>query len=129
MDDAQFEKLVDEVVEEIPQEYREKLHNVSIVVADWPTPQQMHDLKIGRGLLFGLYEGTPRTKGGHYRVKLPDKITIFKVSHLMVAKTVEDLRERVKSTVLHEIAHHFGMDEHQVRSAEHSRYTRISAEN
>lgn len=98
------------------------MENVSVTIQDWPTKLQLANSRIQRGLLLGLYEGFPRTKGAAYKLKLPDKITIFKIPLLMISRNRKEMAERVRSTVLHEIAHHFGMDEAQVRQAESSRY-------
>jgi predicted Zn-dependent protease with MMP-like domain len=70
--------------------------------------------------LFGLYEGVPQTKRGNpYALILPDKITIFRlpIEHSTAADPAA-IKEIVKNTVWHEVAHHFGMDEQQVRTAE-----------
>ena len=85
---------------------------MAIVVEDVPTPQQIAKLRLPRWvLLFGLYEGTPQTKRGNYSMVLPDKITIFKNSILAVSRSEEELKAQVRSTVIHEIGHHFGMSE------------------
>jgi len=133
MTDNEFGKLIDEAVTSIPAEFLEKLENVSLVIADFPTQFQMRRLHAqGRGgLLLGLYEGVPQTRRGHYGVggTLPDKITIFKYPILSIARSVEDVKEIVKNTVWHEIAHHFGMDESRVRKAERKRVERLAGEN
>ncbi len=131
MDDETFERIVDEAVESLPNEFLDKLENVSVVTQDWPTPHQLQ--KIGRKghqhiLLFGLYEGVPQTRRRSYGIggALPDKITIFKIPHLMVTRALVDLKKRVRSTVMHEIGHHFGMSEERIRKAEMNRRNRKS---
>jgi predicted Zn-dependent protease with MMP-like domain len=119
MEFDKFEKLVDQGIKAIPKEFLEKLENVEIVVEEEPTPEQLKKLRIRKGsFLFGLYEGVPQTKRWHYGQVLPDKITIFKKSIERYAYSAEDVKEIVKNTVWHEIAHHFGMDERRVREAE-----------
>jgi predicted Zn-dependent protease with MMP-like domain len=66
-------------------------------------------------LLFGLYQGVPQTKRGIYYSAPPDKITIFKNQILQVARTDEEIKERVRVTVIHEIGHHFGLTDAQMR--------------
>lgn len=120
MDDENFIKYVDIAVANLPQEFKQKLNNVSIVVEDFPTRNQLIRLNIPPGsLLFGLYEGIPQTKRKNYGVgpTMPDKITIFKYSILYVSSSEEDMIRRIGETVRHEIAHHFGMDEDQIRKA------------
>ena len=131
MEDETFERIVDEAVESLPKEFKGKLNNVSVITADWPTPHQLRKLNIKAGhnhLLFGLYEGIPQTRRRSYGIggPLPDKITIFKIPHLMVSRTLNDLEKRVRSTVMHEIGHHFGMSEEHIRKAEMSRRNRNS---
>jgi len=117
----QFEQLVGEGIDAIPEKFLAKLKNVEIVIEDDPTPQQIETLRIRGSLLFGLYEGIPQTKREQYAQVLPDKITIFKNQIERAYSTPETIRKAVKDTVWHEIAHHFGMDEHQVRTAEQKR--------
>lgn len=122
MTDEEFEKIINEAIDSLPAEFLSKLENVSIVIEDYPKA-------VRRGyMLLGLYEGIPKTRRGHYGIgaTLPDKITIFKYPMLAMAHSLADLKEIVKNTVWHEIAHHFGMDESQVRNAERKRIERIS---
>ncbi|PIR79917.1 MAG: hypothetical protein COU25_02890 [Candidatus Levybacteria bacterium CG10_big_fil_rev_8_21_14_0_10_35_13] len=116
MDDVKFEKLVGEALDSLPEEFAKKLNNVAVVIEDEPTLYQLRKSKIlPTSLLFGLYEGVPQTKRGAYYSALPDKITIFKNSILYVSKTEEDVREQVRSTVIHEIGHHFGLSDEELR--------------
>jgi len=122
MNHERFEKLVNEAIAAIPKRFLEKLDNVDIVIEDEPTPYQLRKLRArGSFLIFGLYEGVPQTKRWHYGQVLPDKITIFKKSIEKLARSEEEIKEIVKNTVWHEIAHHFGMDERKVREVEHFR--------
>ncbi len=117
----QFEQLVREGIDAVDERFLQKLKNVEIVVEDNPTPFQLEKLKLRGALLFGLYEGIPQTKREGYGQVLPDKITIFKNPIEQVYFRPEDIKKAVKDTVWHEIAHHFGMDEKQVRQAEKKR--------
>jgi predicted Zn-dependent protease with MMP-like domain len=118
MTHEEFEQLVKEGIDSIDEKFLQKLKNVEIVIEDGPTHFQLEKLRIRGGLLFGLYEGVPQTKREGYGQVLPDKITIFKNPMEKVFFRPEDIKKAVKDTVWHEIAHHFGMDEHQVREAE-----------
>jgi predicted Zn-dependent protease with MMP-like domain len=119
MDREKFEELVKEGIDAIPERFLEKMDNVDIVIEDKPSEEQIKKLKLGKySRLFGLYEGIPQTKRGYYSGVLPDKITIFKKPIEEVAFNDEQIKEIVKNTVWHEIAHHFGMDEERVRKAE-----------
>jgi predicted Zn-dependent protease with MMP-like domain len=120
-----FLNYVNEAVEGLPSEFKEKLDNVSIFVEDYPTPSQTKKLAIreGKMYLLGLYEGIPQTHRGSYGVggALPDKITIFKYPILSISQNEEELVDQIQSTVLHEIGHHFGMNEKEIRAAEEAR--------
>lgn len=118
--DEDFEKLVVEGIDAIPEKFLKELKNVAIVTAEYPSRDQLHKGHVRRGwLLFGLYEGVPRTaRNNNYSGVLPDKISIFKQPLLEVAQTESHLRELVKNTVWHEIAHHFGLDHDRIHELE-----------
>ncbi|HAC20182.1 MAG TPA: hypothetical protein DCF78_16570 [Dehalococcoidia bacterium] len=88
------------------------MENVDIVVEDRPTRDQL----IGSGLdedecLLGLYEGIPLPDRYNYDLVLPDKITLFQVSIESMCETEEDVIREIQDTVVHEVAHHFGIDD------------------
>lgn len=116
----QFDELVAEGMEAIPEKFLRRISNVAIMVEDKPTVEQRRKLRLRADHdLFGLYEGIPQTaRGDHYYWVLPDKITIFRKSILAHARDAEEVRAIVRDTVWHEIAHHFGMDERAVRVKE-----------
>ena len=117
---TEFEKIVKQGIKAIPEKFLLKLDNVAIVIEDEPTLAQKKKLNLRPGwTLFGLYEGVPQAKRGtNYSAALPDKITIFQKPIAAAARDEKDIKEMVKNTVWHEIAHHFGMDEVRVRQAE-----------
>jgi len=90
------------------------LDNIEIVIEDEPTAEQRGDDDDGSEL-FGLYEGMPLTaRGGDYSMVLPDKITIFRKPIERACTTPEEMAEEVQVTVIHELAHHFGMEEDRI---------------
>jgi len=118
----EFEKIVKEEIKTIPEKFLKKMNNVEIVIEENPRSEQLKKLKLKKGvLLFGLYEGVPKTKRWGYAQVLPDKITIFKDPIEKFAHSKEEIKEIVKNTVWHEIAHHFGLDEKRVRELEKKR--------
>ena len=126
MTEREFEKLVREGLSAIPEKFVRMLKNVAVVIAEEPTREQREVAELEENeMLLGLYEGIPQVKrdGGYFGV-LPDKITIFKKPILEAAETPEEIREIVKDTVWHEIAHHFGMEEDEVSRAEERRLSR-----
>lgn len=120
MSDDEFEKIVADGMDAIPEEFISKIKNVAVTIADFPTRQQLAKVKARPGTtLFGLYEGIPQIRRGNsYSGVLPDKITIFKVPLLCVSADEDELRARVKNTVWHEIAHHFGLDHDRIHELE-----------
>ena len=127
MTEREFEKLVREGLSAIPEKFVRMLKNVAVVIAEEPTREQREVAELEENeTLLGLYEGIPQVKrdGGYFGV-LPDKITIFKKPILEAAETPEEIREIVKDTVWHEIAHHFGMEEDEVSRAEEKRMPRL----
>ncbi len=126
MNNEEFEELVNQGIKAIPKKFLDLLDNVAVVIEDLPSQEQIAKIKLKPGwTLFGLYEGVPQTKRGNpYAVTLPDKITIFRVPILQSSTEPDVIKEIVKNTVWHEIAHHFGMDEGEVREAEKNRPNR-----
>jgi len=123
MDINEFEDLVDKGIAEIPQKFLIKLKNVAIVVEEEPSAEQTKKMKLRKDYtLFGLYEGVPQIKRSAYYSALPDKITIFKKPIEQFAQSPDEIKKIVKNTVWHEIAHHFGMSEEEIRKIEKKRF-------
>ena len=96
----------------MPENIRKKMDNIDIVI----------EKGSSRGSLLGLYEGVPKTAWGReFGMMLPDKITIFQAPIERMARTPKEVKEIVKETVYHEIAHHFGFSEKGVRELEKKR--------
>jgi predicted Zn-dependent protease with MMP-like domain len=100
-----FEGLVADALADIPDELRAEMENVAIIIDDQSPP----------GRLYGLYEGIPLTKRGTYAGAGPDRITLFLATICRSAGTSEELAERVRVTLLHEVGHHFGIGEARLR--------------
>lgn len=120
MSPDEFQETIDKTIKELPEEFLRAKENVEVVMEDWPTPQDMQTARVDfQSLLFGLYRGVPKTKrGNYYSAVLPDKIVIFTGPILMVSKNLEDAKDRIKKTVLHEIGHHFGLSDKQIYAAQ-----------
>ena len=104
MSREEFEDLVAEALDEIPDELARLVDNVVFVVED--------DVPEGEEPLLGLYEGVPLTeRGSWYAGVLPDRITIYRNPILEICDTEDDVVEEVHITVVHEIAHFFGIDD------------------
>jgi predicted Zn-dependent protease with MMP-like domain len=102
-----FELLVSQALDEVPPELAQLIDNVAVFVEDDP-PASDPDL-------LGIYEGVPLTERGHYYGGvLPDRITIYRNPTLRICESVADVVEEVHITVVHEIAHHFGIDDERL---------------
>lgn len=112
-----FETLVNKALETLPENIKNKMENVAIVIEDVPTREQLKKTGVRQNdLLLGLYEGIPQTAWGRgFGGNLPDKITIFQKNIEYFARSDKEIEESVRNVVIHEIAHHFGFDEKGAR--------------
>ena len=111
VDPDRFEELVVEAVDGLPDWVHERLENVEILIEERPPPGRRN---IG---LLGLYEGIPlteRTSAGYFGV-MPDRITLFRANLQRISRDEEDLRGHVRHTVVHEVAHFFGISDDRLR--------------
>ncbi len=113
----QFERLVREALSQLPNDVRSHLDNVDIVVDGSASTSQL----VGTGIenemeLLGLYEGIPLTERYGYDLVLPDKITLFQKPIETICETQEQIAEEIKATFVHEIAHHFGIDDDRLHN-------------
>ena len=103
----EFEELVADALDGVPPELTELMHNVAVFVEEEPPPEDPD--------LLGLYEGTPLTeRDGWYSGVLPDRILIFRGPTLRMCSSREEVVDEVRVTVVHEIAHHFGIDDERL---------------
>jgi predicted Zn-dependent protease with MMP-like domain len=108
-----FEALVERALDELPEWVQERMDNVAVLVALWPTPYQLEAARVRhRHMLLGLYEGVPLSRRGRgYNLLPPDRITLFQLPLQTLARNEEQLVRLVQRTVVHEIGHHFGFGE------------------
>jgi predicted Zn-dependent protease with MMP-like domain len=113
MEHERFERFVTRAIDGLPEEFRLRLENVDIVVAERPTRRQLPRLRERRGeTLLGLYEGIPLTRRGrHYGLVTPDKITIFQKPIEAMCRNDAEIIATIQRVVQHEIAHHFGISD------------------
>jgi len=117
----EFEDLVQEAFDELPERFRQEIENVRIIVDDVETPRIRRNVGIRAGsMLLGLYEGVPLNRRGEgygmYPV-VPDTITLFQRNIESVVRGVLELRRCVREVLIHELGHYFGMSEEEIRSA------------
>jgi predicted Zn-dependent protease with MMP-like domain len=107
-----FERLVERALAGIPSPFRESLQEVAIVIDDEPSPAQRTENELGPDdTLYGLYEGVPRTEYGADWASVPNRITLFRLPLEEDFPDPDDLAHEVRITVIHELAHHLGIDE------------------
>ncbi len=113
-----FERLVREAVASLPEELKDQLENVAMIIEENPPVQPFFEEERGEDLL-GLYHGImKKDRGLGYGNVLPDQIIIYRGPLERMSSTLEDLRENVRQTVVHEIGHYFGLDEEELRRLE-----------
>jgi len=117
MNPLRFERLVAEALDELPPQFQQRLENVEVVVEDWPTIEALEQAGLGpHQTLFGLYQGIPLTRRtSDYGLVLPDKITIYQGPIERYCRTADEIKRQVQVTVVHEIAHFFGLSDERLR--------------
>jgi predicted Zn-dependent protease with MMP-like domain len=116
-----FEKLVEKAVETLPEEYTRYFDNITIIVEDYPGPEETRQLVRGGGILLGLFSGVPHPhKGGFFDIPypLPDKITLFQKNIEKICSSRDELIEQIQKTLVHEVGHYFGLSESDLRKYE-----------
>ena len=115
MTSSEFERLVEQGIAMIPAELRSRISNIEIVIEDKPSAALLDELGMPEDeTLFGLYSGTPLTERTSGFSELPDRITIYRLPLLEEFDDPDELRREVARTVIHEIAHHFGISEERL---------------
>jgi predicted Zn-dependent protease with MMP-like domain len=119
-----FYEVVMKTIDELPEVFRDRLENVDVIVADWPSPAQLAGTRTrSRYGLLGLYEGVPHTRRTmSYDLVLPDKITIFRKPIEARCHSWAEVEEDIANVVRHEIAHHFGMSDEALSEIEKDRW-------
>lgn len=117
VDAEQFEAMVAEAVDGLPEQFRERIANVEFAIEEQARPDDYARTTMPRGMtLLGVYRGVPLTKrGARYNFALPDRIVIFRQPLQQLARDEQDLRERVTHVVRHEVAHYFGISDERLR--------------
>lgn len=125
MDRECFVKLVEEVLEALPAEFRKRIHNLAVLVEDQPPKRSSRRTrgsaqKAGSektaSLLLGIFQGVPATQRSVFGLSAgPDRIVLYQKNIEKVCSNEAEIRHEVRQTVLHELGHYFGMDEAQLK--------------
>jgi predicted Zn-dependent protease with MMP-like domain len=113
---AQFTKIVEEVLDSLPEEFRSRSRNIAVLVEDVP-PSQPPPRAHGKGrLLLGMFHGTPTTQKSVFNLPTgPDYVVLYQKNIEAVCSGDAEIREQIRRTVIHELGHYFGMSEEQLR--------------
>jgi predicted Zn-dependent protease with MMP-like domain len=113
--DRAFRRLVDEALALVPAEFRPYLEGVPVVIEAWAPDDLLDELGVPEDdTLYGLYSGRALTEGPRESGDLPPRITLYRGPLLEDCVDEDDLRDEIATTVIHEIAHHFGIDEERL---------------
>jgi predicted Zn-dependent protease with MMP-like domain len=115
VDGGRFERIVARALDGIPPPFSAALSEVAVVIEDEPSPEQRRENGLGHDeMLYGLYEGVPRTEWAADWAVVPNKISIFRLPLEDDFPDPDDLEEEVRLTVIHELAHHLGIDDERL---------------
>lgn len=117
LSETEFEELVVAALDTLPDDLLRLMNNIEVTVERAPSRQQMRRVGLRSGTLLGLYEGIPLTArhSSSYSLVVPDKITIFQRPIEGICSTHDEVVSQVRKTVIHEVAHHFGIGEERLR--------------
>jgi predicted Zn-dependent protease with MMP-like domain len=114
MEREAFAKVMQEVLDSLPEEFRDRIRNVAVLVKDYPPGQTPSSHP--RKLLLGLFHGIPMTKKSVFNLPTgPDYVVLYQKNIEAVCSTEEEIREQIRLTVIHEFGHYFGMNEEQLK--------------
>jgi predicted Zn-dependent protease with MMP-like domain len=114
IDPTEFERLVAEALDSLPERFAELLDNVVVVVEEEPSASDLDVMEDEHGELLGLYRGTPMTRRSHDSFRLPDQIAIFRGPILRVARGASEAKRQIRETVIHELGHYFGLGDDEM---------------
>jgi predicted Zn-dependent protease with MMP-like domain len=110
-----FVQVVEEALDSLPQEFRDRVRNVAVLVEDLPAHQPPPQ-SSGRTLLLGIFHGVPMTRKSVFDLATgPDQIVLYQKNIEAVCSTEAEVREQIRLTLMHELGHYFGMDENQLK--------------
>jgi predicted Zn-dependent protease with MMP-like domain len=110
-----FERLVEEALDQLPEEFAELLENVAVVVEEEPAPEVLDEMGMDpEEELFGLYLGVPMPERGSDYQALPDRIALYRGPILRYCRDRREVIQEVRDTVVHELGHYFGLDDEEM---------------
>jgi predicted Zn-dependent protease with MMP-like domain len=111
-----FVKVVAEALDSLPREFRSRIHNVAILVEDFPPNQLPAQARQPRPLLLGIFHGVPATQKSVFGLSMgPDHIVLYQKNIEAICSSEAEVRHQIRQTLMHELGHYFGMTEEQLR--------------
>lgn len=109
----EFEELVARALDGLPEEFADLLDNVAVVVEEEPTDEELESVGLEPEIddLFGLYQGIPLSERDTFYDALPDRVVIYRGPILRACTSRREVVREIRDTVVHELGHHFGLDE------------------
>ena len=122
MNKEKFEKLVEEALQQVPRKFKKYIENLAVIIEDVPSREVYEATETSRShSILGVYHGVPlKHRGPYYGNIPPDVITIFQKPIVQLCRSEEEIKQKVREVVLHEIGHYFGLEEKQLREIESS---------
>jgi len=116
MERKEFAKIMQEVLDSLPEEFRDRIRNVAVLLEDFPSVQLSTPSGQPKKLLLGLFHGVPMTEKSVFALPTgPDYVVLYRKNIEAVCSTEAEIREQIQRTVIHEFGHYFGMDEEQLK--------------
>jgi len=116
MERERFTKVVEDVLDSLPKEFRSRIRNVAVLVEDLPPNQSASGSGRPRRLVMGIFHGVPATKKSVFDLPAgPDYVVLYQKNIEAVCSNEAEIREQIRRTVIHELGHYFGMDEDQLK--------------
>jgi len=116
----EFEETVVAALKRLPKFIKEKMENMDVVVEGQASREVLNEMGLRSPYeLLGLYQGVPYDRRGfYYGNVLPDKITLFQIPIESICQTREEVKEKIREVVIHEVGHYFGLDDERLRELE-----------
>ena len=111
---AEFERLVEEALDSLPEKFAKLLDNVVVVVEEEPNHSDLDVMEDEHGELLGIYRGTPMTRRSYDSFRMPDQIAIFRGPILRVSRGAKEAQRQIRETVIHELGHYFGLSDEEM---------------
>ncbi len=116
MEREEFAKVMQGVLDTLPEEFRDRIRNVAVLVEDFPPGQSSAPSRQPKKLLLGIFHGVPMTEKSVFDLSSgPDYVVLYQKNIEAICSTEAEIFDQIRQTVIHEFGHYFGMDEEQLK--------------